>query len=211
MRGCSLALTSPRALAARRGQLTLGVGNDRYVWMIKLWPLLYGGTTPQFALTLADWMHYTWVVMWCHCQVFFDVPSAIRTEAAAVAFALILAWLVVRRRRQARLAANAGRPAWHEVMGIVAAEEATGARPPEVAMGLEDVPQDALPPHPLEDSAPYHLSSGADRGTLGDALCCIGGVGLLLGLCFLLGTYSLHANLSPHARIPQVYATPRPR
>ena len=76
MRGCSLALTSPRALAARRGQLTLGVGNDRYVWMIKLWPLLYGGTTPQFALTVADWMHYTWVVMWCHCQVFFDVPVA---------------------------------------------------------------------------------------------------------------------------------------
>ena len=65
-------------------QMTFGSGYDRYAWMIKMWPVIYGTSSPQFALSPVDWIYYFFVYCWCQLMMLRLPPLVVAYVIAAV-------------------------------------------------------------------------------------------------------------------------------
>jgi len=167
------------------GQLTLGMSNDRFVWMVKLWPFLFGGTTPQFGLSVFDWMHYFCVVIWCHAQLWPFSPHLVLGP-------IILALLVGFVRRYCNVLATVTPSATvSETLRIVAAEE----QPTEYA--------DDAAAKRAGLATPLSTALRRDSKTVCLAI-------VVLTALFMLGTRILYDELAPERRIPQVYLNAEP-
>ena len=116
--------------------MTFGSGYDRYAWMIKMWPVIYGTSSPQFALSWIDWIYYFFVYCWCHLTMLSLPPLVVAYVLAAV---LVFSGIVRHRylikikhdqliiTLQTRLGGRVVLPALDEVEGMIHAEETEGA------------------------------------------------------------------------------------